>query len=96
MHVEGERRRRTSLGEHLIGERVIEKACARPASLLADRQSQEPFLAQALVIFDRMARVAIVHRRASSEISRQLLAFVPQALLLVGELKIQASGLVTR
>jgi len=91
MHVEGERRRRTSLGEHLIGERVIEKARAGPAPFPADRQSQEPFLAQAHVIFDRMARVAVVRRRARSEIDRQLSAFVPQALLFGGELKIQAS-----
>jgi hypothetical protein len=38
-----------------------------------------------------MACVAVVHRRASSEISSQLSAFVPQALLFGGELKIQAS-----
>ena len=70
MHVEGESRRRTPLGEHLIGERVIKEACAGPAPFLANRQSQEPLLAQALVILDRMARIAVVRRGASSEISR--------------------------
>jgi hypothetical protein len=33
-----------------------------------------------------------VRRRARSEIDRQLSAFVPQALLFGGELKIQAPG----
>ena len=96
MHVEGERGRRTPLSEHLIGERVIEKACARATPFLADRQSQEPCLAQALIILDGMACVAVVRCRTSSEISRQLAAFVPSALLFGGELKIQASNLFCR
>jgi len=40
--------------------------------------------------------VAVVRRSASSEISRQLSAFVPQALLFGGELKIQASDLLSQ
>jgi hypothetical protein len=37
-----------------------------------------------------------VRRRAGREISRQLSALAAQALLIRGELKIQASDLVTR
>jgi hypothetical protein len=71
------------LGEHLIGERVIEKARARPAPFLADRQSQEPVLAQAHVIFDRMARVAVVRRRAAEiETAREQLKDFVSALAL--------------
>jgi hypothetical protein len=56
----------------------------------------QSLFARPLVIFGRMAGISVVCRRAGSEISRQLSAFVLQALLLGGELKIQASGLVTR
>src|SRR4051794_40682453 len=96
MHVEGKRRRRAALAQRFIGDRVVEKACAQTSPFLADRQRQEPFLTQAVVVLDGMAGVAIVRRRPGTEIEGQLAALVLQALLLGGELKIHASGLVSR
>jgi hypothetical protein len=92
MHVEGERRRRAPLGEDFVCERVIKKARAQPAPFFADRQGQEPVFAQAVIILDGMAGVAVMYRRPRSKIGRKLSAFVLQALLLGGELKIQTLG----
>jgi hypothetical protein len=92
MHVEGERCRRAALAQHFVGDRVIEKAGARAAPFLADTEREKSFLAQTLVILDGVAGVAVMRRRPASEIGRQLTAFVLQALLPGGEMKIHASS----
>jgi hypothetical protein len=76
VHVEGERRRRAALAQRFISDRVVEKACAQTSPFLADRQRQEPFLTQAVVVLDGMAGLAIVRRREGGEIGGQLAAFV--------------------
>jgi hypothetical protein len=55
---------------------VVEKACAQTSPFFADRQRQEPFLTQAVVVLDGMADLAIVRRRPGAEIGGQLAAFV--------------------
>jgi hypothetical protein len=69
---------------------MIEEAGAQAAPLLADRQPEEPFGAQTVVILDRVAGVALMCRRPGGEIGRQLAAFMLQAPLLGGELEIHA------
>jgi hypothetical protein len=64
------------LAQRFIGDRVVEKACAQTSPFFADRQRQEPFLAQAVVVLDGMAGLAIVRRRPGTEIGGQLAAFV--------------------
>jgi hypothetical protein len=63
------------------------------AAATAIRPSREKsFLAQTLVILDGVAGVAVMRCRPASEIGRQLTAFVLQALLPGGEMKIHASS----
>ena len=78
--------------ELLVGDRVIEQAGAMAAPLLVDRQREEAFVAQPLIILDRVARLTIVRRRPGGEIGRQLAAFLLQALLFGSELKIHVSN----
>jgi hypothetical protein len=96
MHVEGKRRRRAALAQRLIGDRVVQKACTSAAPFRADRQREEAFLAQAVVVLGRMAGVAVMRCRAGREIGGQLAALLLQASLLGAELKIHARFLLGR
>ena len=55
-------------------------------------RSKEPFLAQAVVVLDGVAGIAVMQPRPTGEIGRQLATFVLQALLLGGELKIHSQA----
>ena len=65
-----------------VGDRVVEKAGAGAAPFRRDTQCQKSFLAEALIIFDRVACIAVVPSRASREVGGQLAAFFLQNLLL--------------
>ena len=58
------------LAQRFVGDRVIEKACAQAAPLLPYCQRQEAFVAQTVVILDRMAGIAVMRCRAGQEIGR--------------------------
>ena len=73
---------------------MIEKAGAGATPFLRDGQRQETLVAKALVIFDRMACIAVVLGRADREIGRQVTALLLQMLLLLGEPEIHAGGLL--
>jgi len=94
VHVEGERRRWAAPAQGLIGDCVIEEVGAGATPFARDGQRQEAFVAKALVIFDRMACIAVVPGRAGREIGRQLAAPLLQMLLLLGEPEIHAGGLL--
>jgi hypothetical protein len=59
-----------------------------------DGQCQEPFVAQALLIFDWMACIAVMPSRADREVGRQLAALLLQVSLLLAEPEIHAGGLL--
>ena len=90
MHVECEGGRRAALAERLVRDGVIEQAGALAAPFPADGQREKALLAQAIVVLDGMAGVAVVRRRAGREIRRQLAALLLQPLLFAAEREIHS------
>jgi len=95
MHVERERRRRAALPQRLISNRVVEKARTTAAPFLPDRQRENAFLAQPLIILERMACIAVVRCRALGKIRRQFQAFLLQPALLGGEGEIHGKAAIS-
>ena len=94
MHVERQRGRRTALPQRLISQGVTEEIESQAAVHGVDRQLQKPLGAQAVVVPDRMRRIAVMFARTRCEIGRQRQAALPQVFLPVGEAEIHGAGLL--
>ncbi len=85
VHVECQCGRRAARAQGLESQRMAEQADPCPTPLFRQVQLEKSFLAQALVILDRVARGAVVLGRAGREIRRQFATAPLQPAVLLAD-----------